>query len=240
VNTRFVTFCSGAVLVIATIGGLAMAQQAAQQTASAAVPSTSGNPVLTGQPELPPATLTPQQRGDPETRGAVAGVLFGPRAPVVPVSEPPPAGVRPLSVDLFTSKNFYKDLASWSDPRYYRCNTPRQMIEAMWERGRMGANPPASASWGDCRIDYPRERIVSPYPYKTAKDQYEALMAQAKSHGGPTVYTKATTPDWDGFYIRDPNGSDSPGFTGPDRQAGGPGRGERWQWGGINQASTIV
>jgi hypothetical protein len=65
-------------------------------------------------------------------------------------------------------------------------------------------------------------------------------MAQAKAHGGPTVYTKATTPDWDGFYIRDPNGTDSPGFTGPDRMVGGPGRGERWQWGGIEQASTVV
>ena len=104
----------------------------------------------------------------------------------------------------------------------------------------MGANPPTSASWGNCNIDYPRERMVSPYPYKSAKEHYEALLAQAKAHGGPTVYTKATTPDWDGFYIRDPNGTDSPGFTGPDRRVAGPGRGERWQWGGIEQASTVV
>ena len=82
---------------------------------------------------------------------------------------------------------------------------------------------------------------AGPYPYKSAKEHYEALLAKAKAHGGPTVYTKATTPDWDGFYIRDPNGTaDSPGFTGPDRMVAGPGRGERWQWGGIEQALNPV
>ena len=61
-------------------------------------------------------------------------------------------------------------------------------------------NPPSSASWSDCSADYPRDKIVSPYPYKTAKEHYETLLAAAKAKGGPTVYTKATTPDWDGFY----------------------------------------
>ncbi len=44
---------------------------------------------------------------------------------------------------------------------------------------------------------------MSPYPYKTAKEHYEALLAAAKAKGGPTVYTKATMPDWDGYYTRD-------------------------------------
>lgn len=163
----------------------------------------------------------------------------------IPPFQPPPAGVKPLATDMFTSKNFYKDQKFWTDPRYYRCNTPRMITEFLWESGRIGTHPPTTASWGDCKLDYPREQIVSPYPYKTAKAHYEALLAAAKSHGGPTVYTKATTPDWDGFYDRDLAASDMPGTFPLDKQTQGFFKrlgmtGERWNWGGINQPSTIV
>ena len=134
----------------------------------------------------------------------------------------PPAGMQALSTDLFSSKNFYTDKTLWSDQRYFRCNTPRQITD-IWTSRRIGTNPPASASWGLCTADYPRERIVSPYPYKTAREHYDALMAQAKAAGGPTTYTKATTPDWDGWYARMPE--DAP---------------TQWIWGTINQVSTIL
>jgi hypothetical protein len=135
----------------------------------------------------------------------------------------PPAGMQALPGDLFASKNFYKDQKLWSDQRYFRCNTPRQLTD-IWTSHRIGDKPPLSASWGDCKEDYPRDQIVSHYPYKTAKEHYEALMAAAKAKGGPTVYTKATVPDWDGYYARD--------------QAAD--HGAEWIWGTVNQVPTIL
>jgi hypothetical protein len=119
----------------------------------------------------------------------------------------PPEGVQPLKVDLFTSKDFYKDREFWMDQRYWRCNAPRQIAD-MRSGGagsstadpRIGSNPPASARWGDCKMDWPRENIVSPYRFKSAKEHYQALLADAKSRGGPTRHTYETMPRWDGVY----------------------------------------
>ena len=67
----------------------------------------------------------------------------------------------------------------------------------------IGSSPPATASWGRCDVDYPRAAIVSPYPFRTAREHYEALLAETKAKGGPTVYSrKRPPPDWNGRYSR--------------------------------------
>jgi hypothetical protein len=119
-----------------------------------------------------------------------------------------PNGVMPLERDLFTTKDFYRDQALWSDPRYFRCNSP-STLQAMWgadlatTRVMIGTAPPASASWGHCENDYSRTAIVSPYPFATAQEHYEALLAEATAKAGPTLYTRANPPpDWNGRYSR--------------------------------------
>ena len=132
----------------------------------------------------------------------VASVKFGAFVGSARDGKVPP-GTKALSVDLYTTKDFYKDKALWTDPRYFRCNSPVAIEEQYGANGQkiIGDAGPQTAAWGYCNRDYPRAAIVSPYPFKTAQEHYEALLAETKKHGGPTIHTRETLPnEWSGRY----------------------------------------
>src|SRR5580704_17706298 len=86
-----------------------------------------------------------QAQGQPTTvqgAGAALGRMNS------PTFAGPPTGMQTLPIDLFLSKNFYRDQKLWSDQRYFRCNTPRQLTD-IWTSHRIGEKPPTSAFWGD-------------------------------------------------------------------------------------------
>ena len=157
-----------------------------------------------------------------------------------------PDSVQPLPRDIFTSKDFYSERDLWMDKRYYRCNSPIA-LDSIW--GDYASGPkaldnddPKTAAWGHCERDYPREAIVSPYPFKTAREHYEALLAETQMRGGPTEHTKDTLPDWNGRYTRNLNlvfGRGRKGGAGaplPQEFAEPP----QWVVGWANQMPTIL
>ena len=151
-----------------------------------------------------PDPMIPELLVGTETKGywAAAGIPEG-NTPIVAAQDGDiPGGVTPLPVNVFNSSDFYLDEEYWFDPRYYLCNSPSglEQIWGAYEVALIGDNPPDTAPWGHCDRDYPREEIVSPYPFTSAAEHYDALIEESRQRGGPTRYTQATLPDWNGRY----------------------------------------
>jgi hypothetical protein len=115
-----------------------------------------------------------------------------------------PNGIEPLPRNIFSTTDFYLDEQYWFDSRYYLCNSPSglEQIWGAYEVSLIGDNPPDTAPWGYCDRDYPREEIISPYPFATAKAHYEALLDETREKGGPSIYTQTNLPEWNGKYTR--------------------------------------
>lgn len=117
-----------------------------------------------------------------------------------------PPGVEALERDIFTSDDFYIDSDSWTDPRYYRCNSPAS-IDGHWgdfqTAPRMIRNDdPATGAWGQCGRDTPRASLLSPYPFASAQEHYAALLAETTAKGGPTRPDYADLAQWQKRYRR--------------------------------------
>jgi hypothetical protein len=153
-----------------------------------------------------PDPMTPDVIVGSEGKGMYAGAGVPPdNMPIYAAKDGAvPAGVTPLAHDIFSTRDFYADRDLWTDSRYYRCNSPvgLEQIWGAYEYPLIGDDPPRTAAWGFCDRDYPRQEIVSPYAFRTAKEHYAALLQEARARGGPTVHTRATVPAWDGRYQR--------------------------------------
>ena len=114
------------------------------------------------------------------------GALFGLRLASAWNGDVPP-GVQPLPVDISRRRTSTRTATLWTDPRYFRCNSPDglEMQRGAIFTATIGKDPPRTAAWGYCDRDYPREAIVSPYRFKTAQEHYEALLAETRKRGGP-------------------------------------------------------
>src|SRR6185503_1769139 len=102
---------------------------------------------------------------------------------------------------IFNTKDYRQDRALWANPAYFRNNTPGELmgmalnIVPYQAEGQIGA----ARLYGSQGRGVPGgTKLASPYPFKTAMEQYSAWLKDAK---GGTKFTRANAPDWSGNWI---------------------------------------
>ena len=96
----------------------------------------------------------------------------------------------PIAQDIFTTEDYLADRERWTDPAYYRSNTVFEIrdMDRDSEFGERGTGVVGAAS------------LVSPYPYTSAWEHYEAWLGDAD---GGTRHTRESVPDWSGRFRGD-------------------------------------
>ena len=99
---------------------------------------------------------------------------------------------------IFTTADFRQDRALWTDPAYFRNNTPGQLrgmaldIVPYSDSGQVGD----ARKYGSDGTGKPGAgNLTSKHLYKTAWEHYQARI---KAAGGGTKHTRDTLPDWRG------------------------------------------
>jgi len=100
---------------------------------------------------------------------------------------------------IFTTTDFRQDRDRWTDPAYYRNNTPGQLrgMAINVEGRRTGQELSARVYGSEGTGKVGAVNLKSPYPYTNAWDHYQALLKEAK---GGTKHTRMTLPDWSGHW----------------------------------------
>src|SRR5688500_8741698 len=110
-------------------------------------------------------------------RAAAAIVLIAGLAAVAAAQAPP---------TLFSTTDYRRDQARWTDPAYYLFNTARQLTDMQVEN--------RFAQKGSAADKYD---IKSPHPFATSWDHYQAWLKRAS---GGTGQSLASLPGWDGLW----------------------------------------
>src|SRR5262245_33041431 len=80
---------------------------------------------------------------------------------------------------IFNTPDFRQDSALWTNPAYYRNNTPGQLRGmAINVEGRRTGQELSARVYGSEGTGKAGTELKSPYPYKNAWDQYQALLKQ--------------------------------------------------------------